>query len=263
MKRLFLALITLLVAHTSFGATAMNIHTERVDYNDGDTPLQGYLAYDQAQTGKRPGVIVVHEWTGEGAYVDRRARQLAELGYVAFAIDIYGKGVRPANQQEAGEQAGKYRKDVPLMRERAEAGLKVLQANPLVDTSRIAAMGYCFGGGVALEMARNGDPLAGVVSFHGSLHTPNPQDTKTVKCKILVLHGADDPTVPMVDIEAFTKEMNDAGADWQFVAYSHTRHGFTNPDNGTDNTKSVAYNKESDERSWQAMKDFFHEIFKP
>lgn len=260
MKCLLTALFTLICVTTCLGAPML--HTEYVDYKEGDTTLQGYLAYDEAGAGKRPGVIVVHEWTGPGPYVERRARQLAELGYVAFAVDIYGKGVRPTNPQEAGKQAGIYRKDRPLMRRRAQAGLKVLQDNPRVDADRLAAIGYCFGGGVALELARSGADIKGVVSFHGNLDTPNRDDAKNVKAKLLIAHGADDPAVPPEQIVGFAQEMNEAGVDWQLNVYSHARHGFTNPDNGSDNTKAVAYNKEADMRSWEAMKSFFNEIFK-
>ncbi len=238
-----------------------------VEYKEGDTLLQGYLAYDDAvqvpANARKPGVLIVHEWTGLGEYVQKRAEQLAGLGYVAFAADIYGKGVRPANPQEAGKEAGKYRADRALLRRRTQAGLKVLQDNALVDTKRIAAMGYCFGGGAVLELARSGADVAGVVSFHGNLDTPNPDDAKNIKGKVLVLHGANDPAVPPAQVAAFQEEMKNARVDYQFIAYGGAVHAFTNPAAGNDPTKTSAYDAKADRRSWQAMLQFFSEIFAP
>lgn len=238
------------------------LRTEVIEYKHGQTALEGYLAYDDSFSGTRPGVLVVHEWTGIGAYVKMRTEQLAKLGYVAFAIDMYGKGIRPTNAEEAGKQAGIYRADRQLMRARAEAGLEVLQKHKLVDPQRIAAIGYCFGGGVALELARSGADLKGVVSFHGTLDTPNPGDAKNIKGKVLVLHGADDPFVTAEQVTAFQEEMRKAKVDWQMVIYGGAVHSFTNPESGNDPSKGVAYNAEADRRSWQAMRDFFDEIFK-
>jgi dienelactone hydrolase len=234
-----------------------------VEYKQGNTTLEGYLAFDDAFSGKRPGVMVVHEWTGLGDYAKQRANQLAKLGYVAFAADIYGKGIRPNNPKDAAAQATIYRQDRPLMRDRAKAGLAVLQQNPLVDPQRIAAIGYCFGGGTVLELARSGAPVAGVVSFHGNLDTPKAEDAKNIKGKVLVLHGADDPYVPQEQVSAFAKEMDAANVDWQMVTYGETVHSFTNPEAGNDPTKGVAYNAKADRRSWGAMKQFFAELFQP
>ncbi len=250
----------LTVAASTAGAQAA-IKTENVEYKDGDTVLEGYLAYDSSLQGKQPAVLIVHEWTGLGDYVKRRAKQIAELGYVAFAVDIYGKGVRPSNAEEAATQAGIYRSDRKLMRRRAVAGLEQVKKYPFVDPDRIAAIGYCFGGGVALELARSGADIKGVVSFHGNLDTPNPNDAKNIKAKVLVLHGADDPHVPPEQVAAFQKEMRDAKVDWQMIFYGNAVHSFTNPGSGNDPSRGVAYNKEADMRSWQAMKDFFEEIF--
>jgi len=237
------------------------IITKTVEYKDGDTILEGYLAYDDAIKGKLPAVLIVHEWTGIGPYVKKRSEQIAGLGYVAFAVDIYGKGVRPANPEEAGKQATIYRKDRQLMRRRAAVGLEEVKKLAFVDTSRIAAMGYCFGGGVVLEMARSGADLKGVVSFHGNLDSPNPADAKNIKCAVLVCHGADDPHVSQESITAFQKEMRDAKVDWQMIFYGNAVHSFTNPDSGSDSSRGSAYNKEADKRSWQAMKAFFGELF--
>jgi dienelactone hydrolase len=238
------------------------VRTETVTYRQGDTVLEGYLAWDDARRGRRPGVMVVHEWTGIGPYVQKRARQLASLGYVAFAADIYGKGVRPTTPKAAAAEAGKYRGDRALMRARARAGLDWLRGHRLVDPRRIAAIGYCFGGGVVLELARSGAPVAGVVSFHGNLDTPNPADARAIRGKVLVLHGADDPHVPPAQIAAFQQEMRQAGVDWQMVFYGGAVHSFTNPASGDDPKRGVAYNAAADRRSWAAMRAFFDEVLR-
>ncbi|MDD4955692.1 MAG: dienelactone hydrolase family protein [Candidatus Omnitrophica bacterium] len=245
-----------------FGMNAMaNIHTETVEYKQGNTVLQGYLAYDDTLKDKAPAVLIVHEWTGIGPYVKKRAEQLASLGYVAFAIDIYGKGIRPKNKEGAEIQAAIYRSNRKLMREHAQAGLEQIKKYNFVDTKRIAAIGYCFGGGVSLELARSGADIAGVVSFHGNLDTPNPEDAKNIKTKILICHGADDKIVAWEQVAAFRKEMQDAHANWQMNIYSNAVHSFTNPDSGDNPSSGIAYNKEADMRSWGAMKLFFKEIF--
>ncbi len=241
-----------------FAQAAVVIKT--VEYKDGNTVLEGYLAYNDSIKGKMPAVLIVHEWTGIGPYVKGRAEQIAAMGYAAFAIDIYGKGVRPANTDEAGKQAAIYRSDRQLMRRRAAAGLEQVKKFDFVDPNRIAAIGYCFGGGVVLEMARAGDNLKGVVSFHGNLDTPNPQDAKNIKAKVLVCHGADDPYVTPEQFTAFENEMRNAKVDWEMIIFGNAVHGFTNPEHGDDPSKGAAYNKQADLRSWQAMKDFFKEI---
>ncbi len=240
------------------------IRTQTVDYLQGGAELEGYLAYDERVTGPRPGVLVVHEWWGINEYIRKRTEQLASLGYLAFAADIYGKGNRANTREEAMALAGKFRSgtDRSLMRARVNAGLTELKNNPLVDRKRVAAIGYCFGGTTVLELVRSGADLAGIVSFHGGLGTPNPDDARNIKAKVLVLRGADDPSVKSDQVAAFEDEMRKAGVDWQLMSYGHAVHGFTNPDNGTDNTKGAAYNENADKRSWQAMTDFFEEIFK-
>lgn len=237
------------------------IHTEIVNYKQGDTVLEGYLAYDDSIKEKMPGVLIVHEWTGVGPYVKKRAEQIAALGYVGFAIDIYGKGIRPKDSKEASIQAGIYRSDRSLMRERAKAGLEKLKKYRFVDPQRIAAIGYCFGGGVVLELARSGADIAGVVSFHGNLDTPHPEDAKNIKAKILVCHGADDPYVTPEHVMAFQNEMRAAGVDWQMISYGNAVHSFTNPDSGNAPSGGAAYNEKADRRSWEAMKSFLKEIF--
>ena len=238
------------------------LHTEAVEYKHGDTMLEGYLAYDNAVKGKMPGVLVVHEWWGNNAYSKRRAEQLARLGYIAFALDIYGKGIIAKDAKEAGALAGKYRGDRKLMRERANAGLEVLRKHELTDTKRMAAIGYCFGGTTILELARSGTPLAGFVSFHGGLDTPDPKDAANIKGKVLVLHGGDDPYVTAEQMAAFQEEMRKAGVDWQVYIYGGAVHSFTNTDSGNDKSKGLAYNESADKRSWEAMNIFFAEIFK-
>jgi dienelactone hydrolase len=243
------------------GAQA-EVRTERIEYKHGDTLLEGFLAYDDTVTGKRPGVLVVHEWWGLNDYAKRRAEQLARLGYVAFCLDMYGKGKVTADPKVAGEWAGVFRNDRPLGRARAAAGLEVLKSRPQVDPARIAAIGYCFGGTVVLEMARSGADLKGVVSFHGGLATPTPADARNIKGKVLVLHGADDLFEQPSEIAAFQEEMRQARVDWQMVYYGSALHSFTNPESGKAGIKGVGYNEAADRRSWLAMRNFFDEIFK-
>jgi dienelactone hydrolase len=253
--------LPLLIVGLAAATTAMaQVKTQTVEYKLGDAVFQGYLSYDPSLTGKRPGVLIIHDWMGVSEYTRMRSEQLAALGYVALAADLYGKGVRPANGQEASAEAGKYYKDRALLRTRARAGLDFLASLSEVDPSRLAVMGYCFGGAAALELARSGAPVKGVVTFHGSLNTPTPADAKNIRGKVLVLHGADDPFVKQEDVKAFMDEMRAAGVDWQLVQYSGAVHSFTDKRAGNDNSKGAAYNELADHRSWQAMKDFFDEV---
>jgi dienelactone hydrolase len=238
------------------------LHTETIEYKHGDVVLEGYLAYDDAVTGKRPGVLVVHEWTGHNPYVRKRAEELAQLGYVAFALDMYGKGVHAKDAQDAAAKASVFKDNRSLMRARATAGLDVLRRNPHVDSKRIAAIGYCFGGTTVLELARSGADLVGVVSFHGGLGTPTPADAKNIKGKVLVLHGADDPFVPAKEVAAFEDEMKNANVDFRLVKYPGAVHSFTNSGAGNDNSRGAAYNAKADKESWEAMKAFFKDVFK-
>jgi dienelactone hydrolase len=254
--------IALLVGLFSFSISAhAEIKTKVIEYKEGDTTLEGYLAYDTAGPAKKPGILIVHDWLGLGPNTKMRAEMLAKLGYVAFAADIYGKGVRP-DQKEAGKVAGTYKNNRPLMRARVNAGLSELEKQPGVDTSKIAAIGYCFGGTTVLELARSGANINGVVTFHGGLDSLHPEDAKQIKAKILILHGEDDPYVPADQVAAVEKELNDAKVDWQMIKYSGAVHAFTIKEAGNDNSKGAAYNEKADKRSWQAMKDFFAEIFK-
>jgi dienelactone hydrolase len=257
MKKIILFIIALAGA---FAAEA-KIVTQTVEYKQGDTTLEGYLAYDDAIAGKRPGVLVVHQWLGLTDYEKGRAEQLAALGYVAFCADIYGKGVRPKDTAEAGVLAGKYKSDRALLRLRVNAGLDALEKNELVDTARVAAIGYCFGGTTVIELARSGANIAGIVSFHGGLDSPTPADGKNIKCKVLICHGADDPYEKPADLAAFEDEMRQANVDWVLIKYGGAVHSFTQPMAGNDNSKGAAYNERADRRSWAAMKMFFAGIF--
>lgn len=249
----------LLALCISAGASA-EIKTRVVEYRQGNTTLEGFLAYDTAGPAKKPGVLIVHEWTGLGHYVKERAERLAKMGYVAFAADIYGKGVRPGNPKDAGATAGIYKNDRALFRERVKAGLAELRHQEGVDAGRLAAIGYCFGGTAVLELARSGADVKGVVSFHGGLDTPTPKDADNIRAKVLVLHGADDPFVPHEQVKAFEDEMRSGKVDWQLIKYAKAVHSFTNPDAGNDNSKGAAYNADADRRSWEAMKAFFKDI---
>jgi dienelactone hydrolase len=257
--RLLAAVMVLALGVTTASA---EIRTKVVEYKEGNTTLEGFLAWDDAAKGRRPGVLVVHEWTGLGKNVKSRAEQLAKLGYVAFGADIYGKGVRPSTPEEAGKTAGIYRADRALTRARVKAALAQLLANGNVDPKRVAVIGYCFGGMVAQELARSGADLAGVVGFHSDLSNPNPDDDRNIKGKVLVLQGGDDPFVPLKEVEAFEARMRAAGVNWQVVQYGGAVHSYTSPDAGNDNSKGAAYNAQADQRSWEAMKAFFAEIFK-
>jgi dienelactone hydrolase len=257
----YLALVVL-VCVLAAGTVQAAVRSQDVEYRHGDVVLQGYLAWDDAVTGTRPGVVVVHQWMGLTDYEKGRARQLAELGYVAFAVDMYGKGVRAKNAQEAGALAATYRNDRALMRARARAGLDALMASELCDKGRVAAMGYCFGGTVALELARSGAPLAGTVSFHGGLDTPNPDDARNIHGAVLALHGADDPFESAEQVRAFQEEMRNAKVDWQMNIYGGAVHAFTDPSAGNDPSRGAAYNEKADKRSWEAMRAFFAEVFK-
>ena len=237
------------------------VQGQAVEYQDGDTVLEGYLTYDDAQTQPRPGVLVVHEWKGLNEYAKRRARQLAELGYIALAVDMYGKGVLAKDHEEAGKLSGAFRNDRHLMRRRAKAGLEVLSKHPLTDSSRLVAIGYCFGGMTVLELARSGEPLRGIVTFHGALNTPHPVDARQIKGKVLVLHGANDTFVGPDEVAAFEAEMKAAGVDYRLVRYPGPVHSFTVPEAGHDPSTGMAYNAEADQQSWSAMQQFLADIF--
>ncbi len=253
---------TLAVALALSSTAGAAIKSEVVAYRQGGVALEGVLVWDDAAKGPRPGVLIVHQWMGPTDYERMRARQLAELGYVAFVADVYGKGVRPASAKEAGTLAGSYKADRARLRGRVAAGLDALTSSGKADPRRLAAIGYCFGGTAVLELARSGAGVAGVVSFHGGLDSPNPADGKNIKARVLVLHGADDPFVPAADIAAFQQELRDAKVDWQMVWYGGAVHSFTHADAGSDVSKGAAYDEAADRRSWQAMRAFFEEVLR-
>ncbi|MGZ9148178.1 MAG: dienelactone hydrolase family protein [Candidatus Deferrimicrobiaceae bacterium] len=240
------------------------IRGEPVEYSAGGTTMKGYLAYDDGHSGKRPGILVVHEWWGHDEYARSRARMLAELGYVALAVDMYGEGKRAQHPDDAAKFSGEIGKNMDLGRERFLAARKVLQEYRFTDPKRIGAIGYCFGGGVVLQMARDGMDLGGVASFHGELTTTNPAKPDAVKARVLVLTGADDKFIPPGQVEDFQKEMKSARADFRVVSYPGALHSFTNPD-ADDYAKKfnlpLGYNADADAKSWAEMHKFFKEVF--
>ncbi len=236
--------------------------TETVTYPDAGVTLKGFLAYDEKQTGKRPGILVMPEAFGLGKNAKARAQRLAdELGYVALGGDPFGDGREFTDLQEAIKVAGALMADPAKFRARARAGLDKLASLPQVDASRLAAIGYCMGGTFALELARDGAPLRGVVSFHGGLQTQRPASAGQVKAKVLVCHGSDDPMIQTAQVNGFVEEMTQAQADWQMISYGNTVHSFTNPDADGTMMPGIKFNAQSDSRSWTAMKNFFNEIF--
>jgi dienelactone hydrolase len=258
MKTILLSAALLLGAFSLRAA----IQSKTVEYKQGEATLEGVIVWDDAVKGARPGVLVVHQWLGLTDYEKGRAKQLAELGYVAFCADIYGKGIRPKDTKEAGVEATKYKSDRKLLRERVNAGLDELKKSELVDPARLAAIGYCFGGTTVIELARSGADIKGVVSFHGGLDSPTPADGKNIKCKVLACHGADDPFVKAADLAAFEDEMRQANVDWALVKFGGAVHSFTQPMAGNDNSKGAAYNEKADKRSWVLMKLFFGDVLK-
>jgi dienelactone hydrolase len=232
-----------------------------VTYEHDGVTLEGYVAWDDASTEPRPGVLVVHQWMGLGDNERMRADMLANLGYVAFACDVYGRGVRPETTDQASQQAGIYYGDRELFRARLAAGLAELRRHPLLDDTRVAAIGYCFGGAGVLELARSGADLQGAVSFHGNLDTPMPASTGDIQAKLLVCHGAVDPYVKPEAVHGFLDEMEAAGVDYHLIMYAGAVHSFTQKSAGADPSRGSAYDEAADRRSWRAMKDFFAEIF--
>ncbi len=233
------------------GAALAEVKTESFDYKQGDTTLEGFIAYDDAKTGKLPGVLIFPQWTGPSEHERNVAREMAKLGYVAMVADVYGKGVRPAPPKETGAEMGKYMGNRPLLRSRVKAGFETFSQRANVNASKIAVIGYCFGGSAALEAGRDGLPVAAVVSLHGGLSNPTPADAKNFKVPVLVLHGADDAAVLPKEVEAFQAEMKEAKADMQFIVYSGAPHGFTQAGN--------YFNANAARRSWVAMQSFFKE----
>jgi dienelactone hydrolase len=237
------------------------IRSEPISYQFGGVTFEGQFFFDDADATPRRAVLVCHEWWGLNDYARHRAEQLAQSGYVALAVDVYGKGVVAKTREEAAKMATALKDDRPTLRGRINAALAALKSRKEVNPKKIAAIGYCFGGTTALELARSGADVIGVVSFHGGLSTPTPQDAKNIKCKILACHGADDPFVKPDEVAAFLDEMKKGKVNYEFNIYGGAVHTFTNPAAGDDPSKGSAYNEQADKRSWKAMHDFFAEIF--
>jgi dienelactone hydrolase len=243
--------------------TGGQVKTQEVDYKQGDMPLHGFLAWNDAAQGKRPGVLVVHEWWGLNEHVRSQAKRLAQSNYVAFALDMYGNGkvadtTHPKDAQSFMTEASK---DPAVLQARFNAALDLLKKDPHVDPEKIAAIGYCFGGGVVLNMARAGADLDAVVTFHGALNPTTPAPKGTIKPRILVLTGADDPMVTASVLDSFKKEMDAAGARYQVISYPGAKHAFTNPDAGKAGMDALAYNGDADRKSWAEMLKLFSSVF--
>jgi len=238
------------------------IKSKTIEYTQDGTTMKGYLAWDDSIKGKRPGILVVHEFWGLNEYVKHRADMLARLGYVAFAADMYGNAQMTTHANEAAAWMKQVTDHIETWKARALAGLKTLSAQPQVDPDRLAAIGYCFGGATVMQLAYAGAPLRGVASFHGSL-PPAPAGLApgTIKAKILAATGADDKLVPIDRVVAFQKGLEDAGATWEFVTYSGARHAFTNPDADKMGMPELGYNERADKHSWLLLQDFLKEIF--
>ena len=267
MKQAFtiLMVFALVAGYASFAAAAPKIEGKPVEYTAGGVTLKGYLAYDENVKGTRPGVLVVHEWWGQNEYVRKRARMLAELGYTALALDMFGEGRLASHPDDAGKFTSELMKNFPVAKERFLAALDFLKKQPTVDPDRIAAIGFCFGGGVVLNMARQGVDLKGVASFHGSLGVVKPDQPTPIKAAVRVYNGADDKFVSAEAIEALKKEMADQKVRFKFVDYPGAVHAFTNPEateTGKKFNMPIAYNAAADKASWADMQEFFKEIFK-
>ena len=233
------------------GAARAEIKTQWIDYRQGDAPLRGYLAYDDAVQGPRPGVLLLHRRDGMSALTLKNAEMVARLGYVVFAPDIFG--VLPKGVEEEKAQSAIYNKDRPLMRARAQAGLDVLKANPMVDPAKIAVLGYCFGGTTAVELAETGVPILGTVTIHGSFRDFQHDAAKNIHGRMLILHGAEDPVAPLSEVELLIKDLRDAKTPWQLELYSGTAHGFSTPKNPDEERANA--------QSQAAMARFFKEVF--
>jgi dienelactone hydrolase len=237
------------------------VKTKTVEYKQGETTLQGFFAWDDSAKEKRPGVLVVHEWWGHNEHARNQARRLARAGYVGFALDMYGKGKLATHPKDAEAFMTEATKDPEVVTARFNAALAMLKSDPHVDPEKIAAIGYCFGGGVVLGMARAGADLDAVVTFHGVLAAKAPAEKGAVKARILVLTGADDPMIPAAQVEAFKSEMTAAGAKFDVVSYPGAKHSFTNPRADKAGMDALKYDAEADKKSWAAMLEMFKQVF--
>jgi dienelactone hydrolase len=260
MVRFVETLVVLLLAQTWAEAA---VQSKTITYKDGNQQCVGYLAWDDAVSAPRPGVLLVHEWWGLDDYARRRARQLAELGYVAFAADMYGDGKTVDHPKDAGEMAGKVRSNVQAWRKRAQAALDVLSAQPQCDKTKLGAIGYCFGGSTALQLAYSGADLDAVVTFHAALPAATPDEVRHIKAEILVNHGAADTFIPADAIAAFRSALDRGGVKYEFVSFPGVVHSFTVPEADARNLPGMKYDKAADEASWKKMQDLFARKFAP
>ncbi|MGE0081643.1 MAG: dienelactone hydrolase family protein [Thiohalomonadaceae bacterium] len=235
------------------------IQSERVTYRDGDEELRGYLTWDDAVQGRRPGVLVAHEWWGLDDYVRNRAEAFAKLGYVAFALDLYGEGRTTDHPDETGAWSKEIQSNTELWQRRARAGLEVLRKHRLADARRIAAAGYCFGGGTVMQLAYGGADLRAVVSFHGPLPPPSPAQAKAIKGAIFAAHGSQDAFAPHERVQAFQTALDGAGVDWFMMVFGNARHSFTNPGADARGLDNLKYDEKADKRSWAAATRFLEE----
>lgn len=240
---------------------AAEVVSEAVEYSDGGVELTGYLYYDDAIAGKRPGVMVVHEWWGLNEYVKQRAEMLAGLGYVAFAADMYGDGKVTRHGKDARAWSSQITANTEAWQKRARLGLEVLKRHAKTDAAKTAAIGYCFGGSTVMQLAYSGAAVGGVVSFHGSLPPASAEQAEAIRAKVMVAHGYADSFIPKERVAKFQQALEDGGVDWQFHAYSGARHGFTNPGAGAYGNDGLAYHPAADRRSWRQMRDFLAEVF--
>ncbi len=262
------SMLSSLAALTALGSTLFfvapvraEVKTQMIEYTYAGATFQGFIAYDDATAGKKPGVLVCHEWWGNNDNTHDKCKMLAKEGYIAFALDMYGKGQVTTDPKQAGEWSAKLSSDPKTLRERAVAGLKVLAEHAACDATKIAVIGYCMGGSVALELARTGADVKAVVCFHTSnLSAKNAADNKAIKARVLVCSGADDEFIKPEEKANFMKQMKEAGIDYQFIEYGGAVHSFTNPKADSFKIPSVAYNEKADKRSWAAMKALFAEV---
>lgn len=243
------------------GSAAAVMHKEPLTYMDGDVELKGYVYWDDAFTGQRPGVLVVHEWWGLNDYAKLRAEMLAETGYVAFAADMFGDGRITRHADEAKGWMQQITSNIESWQRRADLALAQLKAHPKVDPEKLAAIGYCFGGATVMQLAYLGADVDGVVSLHGSLPPATPEQAAKVKARVLVAHGDADSFVPPERIDAFKKALSEARVDWEMNIYGGARHGFTNPYADGYGMAGLAYQEEADRRSWMRMLAFLEELF--
>lgn len=252
MKKFILIFATLLSSAAFAG--------EKIEYKVGNTVMEGYLALPTTKRLNNPAVLIVHDWMGPSEFTEKKADEMAALGYVALAVDIYGKGVRPKDAKEAGALAGKYKKNLKLFRQHIQGGYDFLLKQPTIDKTKVVAFGYCFGGSAVLELARVGTDLAGVVSFHGGLPQMKVAEAAKIKTKMLVLHGGLDPHTPQKDVIGFINALNQTKADYQLIVYSGAVHAFAVPSAGNNPASGAAYDEKADRRSWQAFNQFLGEV---